>query len=119
MDKEKARVVLARALQPYRAKSYAELRGLIGQVDAHEVANPDGPDFQVEIEAFWDHRPDGNICVSGASTTADGRPSRHYATTSSWRQTVRWSANDWVAQGDSSTTNRNTRRVDSISRSSR
>ncbi len=65
MDKEKARVVLARALQPYRAKSYAELRGLIGQVDAHEVANPDGPDFQVEIEAFWDHRPDGNICVSG------------------------------------------------------
>ncbi len=65
MDKERARVVLARALQPYRAKSYAELRGLIGQVDAHEVANPDGPDFQVEIEAFWDHRPDGNICVSG------------------------------------------------------
>ena len=66
MDKEKARVVLARALRPYRAKSYAELRGLIGQVDAHEVANPDGTDIQIEIEAFWNIRPDGNICVLGS-----------------------------------------------------
>ena len=64
MDKEKARVVLARALQPYRAKSYAELRGLIGQVDAHEVTPPS-------------------------------------------------------AMANSFTTNRNTRRVNSISRSSR
>ncbi len=60
-----------KGVEPYRAKSYAELRGLIGQIDAHEVANPDGPDFQVEFEAFWDHRPDGNICVLGS--VDDGR----------------------------------------------
>ena len=65
MDKEQAREVLARAMRSYRAKSYGDLRGLIGRVDAQVIANPDGPDFQVEIEAFWDDRPDGSICVSG------------------------------------------------------
>ena len=66
MDKEKARAVLAEALQPYRAKSFAALRDLIGQIDVYEIANPDGPDFQIEIEAFWDDKPDGDIRVMGA-----------------------------------------------------
>ncbi|MDP6344846.1 MAG: hypothetical protein QF578_21960 [Alphaproteobacteria bacterium] len=65
MDKEKARAVLSEALQPYRARSYAELRDLIGQVDVCEIVNSDGPDFQIEIQAFWDDKPNGNICVSG------------------------------------------------------
>lgn len=65
MDKEKARAVLAEALQPYRAKSYAALRDLIGETDVYQIANPDGPDFQIEIEAFWDGKPDGNIRVMG------------------------------------------------------
>lgn len=66
MDKEKARGVLTSAPRPYRAKSYGELRGLIGQIDADVVANPDGPDFQIEIEAFWEGRPDGNIRFLGS-----------------------------------------------------
>jgi hypothetical protein len=65
MDKEKARAVLAEALRPYRAKSYAALRDLIGQVDVYQIANPDGSDFQIEIEAFWDDKPDGDIRVMG------------------------------------------------------
>ncbi len=65
MDKEKARAALAEALQPYRAKSYAALRDLIGQTDVYQIANPDGSDFQIEIEAFWDGKPDGDIRVMG------------------------------------------------------
>ncbi len=65
MDKEKACAVLAQALQPYRAKSYAALRDLIGQTDVYQIANPDGSDFQIEIEAFWDGTPDGDIRVMG------------------------------------------------------
>jgi hypothetical protein len=65
MDKEKARAVLAEALRPYRAKSYAALRDLIGQVDVYQIANPDGSDFQIEIEAFWGDKPDGDIRVMG------------------------------------------------------
>lgn len=65
MDKERARAVLAEALQPYRAKSHAALRDLIGQTDVFQIANPDGSDFQIEIEAFWDGKPDGDIRVMG------------------------------------------------------
>ncbi len=65
MDKEKARAVLAEALRPYRATSYAALRDMIGEVDVYQIANPDGTDFQIEIEAFWDGKPDGDIRVLG------------------------------------------------------
>lgn len=44
MDKEKARAVLSEALRPYRAKSYAELRDLIGQNDVYQIENPEHPD---------------------------------------------------------------------------
>ncbi len=65
MDKEKARAVLAEALQPYRAKSYAALRDFIGEIDVYQIANPDGSDFQIEIQAIWDGNPDSEIRVLG------------------------------------------------------
>ncbi|MDP6706275.1 MAG: hypothetical protein QF893_08035 [Alphaproteobacteria bacterium] len=65
MDKEKARAVLSEALRPYRAKSYAELKHLIGRNNVFEIENLDGPNFQIEIQVYWDHKPDGDICVSG------------------------------------------------------
>ena len=65
MDKEKARAVLLETLRPYRAKSYVELGDLIGEIDVYQIENPDGADFQIEIPVFWDHKPDGSICVSG------------------------------------------------------
>ncbi len=65
MDKDKARALLELALQAYRDKSYAELRDFIGEIDAHEVAGPNGSEFQVEIQALWDYRPDGDIRVLG------------------------------------------------------
>ncbi len=71
MNKEKAMAVLAAQLRRYRTKSYAELKGLLGQVDAYEVATPDGLSYQIEIQVFWDGIPDGNIRVIGAID--DGR----------------------------------------------
>ncbi len=66
MDKDKARAVLLERLRPYRAKTYGDLKGLIGEIDVQQIENPDGPDFQIEIQAYWDHKPDGNVCVWGA-----------------------------------------------------
>jgi len=71
MDKEKAMAVLAEQLRLYRTKSYAELKDLLGQVDAYEVATPDGLPYQIEIQVFWDGIPDSNIRVIG--TIDDGR----------------------------------------------
>ena len=71
MDKEKARAVLAETLRSYRAKSHAALHDLIGEIDVHQIENPDGDDFQIEIQAIWDGKPDGDIRVMGAID--DGR----------------------------------------------
>ena len=65
MNKEKAGAVLSEVLKPYRAKSYAELKTLIGQIDVHEIENAEGSDYQIEILVYWDKKPNGDICVSG------------------------------------------------------
>ncbi len=66
MDREKAMAVLAEQLERYRTKSYTELKDLLGQVDAYEVATADGFAYQIEIQVFWDSKPDGDIRVIGA-----------------------------------------------------
>lgn len=66
MDKEEAAAVLAEQLGLYRNKSYAALKQLIGQVDACEVVTPGDTLYQIEIQVFWDDKPDGDIRVIGA-----------------------------------------------------
>ena len=66
LDKEIAMAVLAEQLGLYRTKPYAVLKELIGRVDASEVATPDGLAYQIEIQVFWDDKPDGDIRVIGA-----------------------------------------------------
>jgi hypothetical protein len=66
MDKEKAAAVLAAQLRLYRNRSYAELKDLLGQVDAYEVTMPGGSSYQIEIQVFWDSKSNGNIRVIGA-----------------------------------------------------
>lgn len=66
MDKKKAAMVLADQLGLYRAKTYDMLKDMVGQVDAYEVMTPDGSAYQIEIQVFWDGKPDGHIRVIGA-----------------------------------------------------
>ena len=66
MDKENAMSVLAEQLGPYRTKPYAVLKELIGQIDTYEVETPDGLTYQIEMQVFWDDKPDGDIRVIGA-----------------------------------------------------
>jgi hypothetical protein len=66
MDKEEARALLAEQLGRYRAKTYAELKGLIDEIDAFEITGKDGVSYQVEIHLYWDVKPEGNICVGGS-----------------------------------------------------
>ena len=66
MDKERAVKLLAEQLQSYRGKSYSDLKGMIGDLAAYEVPNPDGDEFQIEIEVRWDGKPNGDIRVLGA-----------------------------------------------------
>ncbi len=66
MDAGKAKAVLAGQLLIYRTKPYEELKGLVDQVEAYDVASPDGLAYQIEVQVRWDDEPDGNIRVTGA-----------------------------------------------------
>ena len=67
MNKEEARQIIQAELESYRAKPYSEL---IQMIDAEsvtgELIGPSGKRYQIEIQAFWDDKPNGNIRVSGA-----------------------------------------------------
>ncbi len=66
MDQEEAAAVLAEQLKRYRDKSYGALKALIGEVDAYDVTTPEGSWYQIEIQVFWDDKPEGDIRVIGA-----------------------------------------------------
>jgi len=65
MDKEEAREILAAHVARYRAKSYAELAALIGEVQVHEATGASGAGYTLEFEVLWDREPDGNLRVVG------------------------------------------------------
>jgi hypothetical protein len=66
MNKLEARQLLKEELAKWRQKSHAELAGLMGQSHHAEVRSSSGRLYQVEIEVFWDDKPDDNIRVSGS-----------------------------------------------------
>ncbi len=62
-EKTEPRALLASELQMYRTRSYNELRERIGSQDDFVVAAPSGRNYQIEVDFFWDDRPNGNIRV--------------------------------------------------------
>ncbi len=66
MDKTEALAVLSNEMAQYRKRSYGELSGLIGQVDAHEVKAASGVAYQIEIQVYWDSKKGGDLRVLGA-----------------------------------------------------
>lgn len=65
MDKEEAGEILAAYVARYRAKSYAELVALIGDVQVHEAAGDSGAGYVLEFDVLWDRKPNGDIRVVG------------------------------------------------------
>jgi len=66
MDKREAKAVLAEFLQQFRRRSYEELRQLLGSQTTDEATGPSGVKYQLEVEVFWDNKPNGNLRVLGA-----------------------------------------------------
>ena len=66
MDRDEAKSVLAAELRRYRSQSYDALQHLLHTQDAYEVTAPSRTTYQIEIQAFWDGSPGGNLRVMGA-----------------------------------------------------
>ncbi len=73
MDKKEAHSILTQHLGRFRTRSYAELASWVR--DAHtEIIQAGGESathYEVEIQFFWDDKPDGNVRVLGS--ISDGR----------------------------------------------
>ena len=66
MDKVAANHILRERLERYRRLSYEDLRQLLGSVQTEEIVDPTGVGYQLEVQFFWDDRPNGNIRVMGS-----------------------------------------------------
>lgn len=66
MNKEEAKKIVAAELKTYRAKPYEELAKLIDAPICYEKVGASGPTYQIEIEAFWDDKPNGDIRIVGS-----------------------------------------------------
>ena len=92
MDKDEAREVLRRHLESYRRQSYTRLAALIGKPQTCELPAPSGTSYQIEVEAFWEDNPNGDIHVIGSVDDGGGGLLSRLARTSSWHPTVPWLA---------------------------
>lgn len=66
MDKTEAKKILTEQLEQYRKRSHAELTQLIGQPDTLTVMGVSGTKYGLEFQAFWDHKPGGDLRVIGS-----------------------------------------------------
>lgn len=67
MNKGQAKKIIQADLESYRAKPYSELVQMIdAQPITKEFTSTDGKRYQIEIQAFWDDKPNGNIRIVGA-----------------------------------------------------
>ena len=66
MDKSEAKRVLVKHLGKYKAKTYAELKELIDELDVCEIAGRSGVLYQLEVQVIWDDKPNGLIRVHAA-----------------------------------------------------
>jgi hypothetical protein len=67
VNKVEAKAVLAAELEKLRACSYDELIGrLLDKQETLEVTAPSGGWYQIELQAFWDDKPGGDLRILGA-----------------------------------------------------
>lgn len=67
MDKKEARKIIGTELEQFRDKPYSELVQMISSEPiTFDRVSQTGKMYQIEIQAFWDDKPNGNIRVSGS-----------------------------------------------------
>jgi hypothetical protein len=67
MDKEEATLIIQEELKALRIMPHAELAQMVNaEPVTGERIGPSGKHYQIEIQAFWDDKPNGNIRVMGS-----------------------------------------------------
>ena len=67
MNEQVGYALINAELARLRNLPYADLTALIGNVETKEVVGEDGKTYQLEIQAFWDSKRDGDVLVMVAA----------------------------------------------------
>lgn len=66
MDKKEAKKIIVEQLEQFRSKPFQELVKMIDDEPiTYEFSCQNGTIYQIEIQAFWDDKPNGNVRVTG------------------------------------------------------
>ena len=65
MEQTIARKLLREELQILKSRPFSFFTQSVNKTIHKKTAGPDGLDYQIEIEVFWDSRRGGNIRVMG------------------------------------------------------
>ncbi len=63
MDEREAQTVLEQQIAAYRRRPYRDLVAMIGQQGTIEVTGESGTSYQLEAQAFWDHKRGGDVRI--------------------------------------------------------
>ncbi len=81
MHKDEMRKILSEHLAKFRAWSYAQLVERVERdrlshdcLEHIEATTPDGTQFQIEFNAFWDDKPHDGVRVCGSFWAEPQRP---------------------------------------------
>lgn len=72
MNKKEAKQILNSELEKFRNKTYEELKKSINKVLAYNINKSDSENYQIEIQFFWDDKPDEDIRVIGSIDNGRG-----------------------------------------------
>lgn len=65
-NKKEAKQIIREQLLKFRSKPYSELIQMLGKEPiTYEIAGQSEIKYQIEIQVFWDDRPNGDIRVMG------------------------------------------------------
>lgn len=66
MNRTEAKWLMLRELAQWRRRPYGELRGQLGQSHHEQRLGCSGTRYQLELEAIWDAKPEGDIRILAA-----------------------------------------------------
>ena len=81
MTKDEMRAILAQQLAKFRTWSYAQLAERVERdrvardcLEHVEGTAPDGTQYQIEFNALWDDKPNGDVRVLGSLSAEPQKP---------------------------------------------
>ena len=66
MNKTEAKSLLGNGLHALAGRSFGKLVAMIGHADVKNIQGTSGANYQIELNVFWDSKPEGDLRIIGS-----------------------------------------------------